>query len=91
VVGSVSGDEGDLSTGREGGDGDGGRGFSPWLRVSSPCASSSIDKEAYSVDIKGLAVMSAILLLRLNTKGGLHKSQVVKVVQTTTTDTSHKN
>jgi len=35
VVGTVSGDEGDLGTGREGGDGDGGRGFSPWLDVSS--------------------------------------------------------
>jgi len=34
VIGSVSGDEGDLGTGREGRDGDRGRGFSPWLRVS---------------------------------------------------------
>jgi len=91
VVGTVSRDEGDLSTGREGGDGDGGRGFSPWLGVSLRQPLISSESWAYSVDIKGLAVMSAILLLRLKTKGSLHKSQVVKVVQSTTTDTSHKH
>jgi hypothetical protein len=48
-----------------------------------------LSQNAYSVDVKGLAVMSAILSLRLKTKGGLHKSQVVKVVQSTTTDTSY--
>jgi hypothetical protein len=34
VVGAVSRDEGDLGTRGEGGDGNGRRGFSPWLSVS---------------------------------------------------------
>jgi hypothetical protein len=89
VVGAVSGDEGDLGTGRERGDGDGGRGFPPWLRVSLRQSLVSNDSWAYSVDVKGLAAMSAIILLRLKTKGVSHKSQVVKVVQSTTTDTSY--
>jgi hypothetical protein len=70
VVGTVSGDEGDLGTRGEGRDGDGGRGFSPWLRVSLRQSLISSDSWAYSVDVKGLAVMSAIILLRLKTKGG---------------------
>jgi hypothetical protein len=89
VVGAVSGDEGDLGTGREGGDGDGGRGFAPWLDVSLRQSLISSNSWAYSVDVKGLAAVSAILSLRLKTKGGLHKSQVVEVVQPTTTDTSY--
>lgn len=65
MVGSVSGDEGDLSSRRKGGDGDGGRGFSPWLRVSL-CAQK--EQSAHSIDINTLAVMLATLLLRTETE-----------------------
>jgi len=53
VVGAVSGDEGDLGTRGEGGDGDGRRGFSPWLRISSAYMSQKLGPESLQCRCQG--------------------------------------